>query len=441
VAALSTQIGVVPFLVYSFRIEEGNSGVFFQDDNSALPPDAEEIRAAVSDFVTIPHPQGTGPVEHPNMVVIMAESTFDPGRAFFLSAEVRSPLFEAGEYSATVGPLLVNAVGGGTWITEFETIVGIDARLFGYSGYYTHSSLSPFVRGSLATYLGDRGYRNLAFLPHSGDFYNYRTAYESYGFDTVLDSEDLGISDGWRRTDVELVEEFTRVMGPDPDAPFMAHVLLVENHGPHECGESTGEKTRIRFVGTDDPEPHCALHEYLRRLDSTAAAVAMARDYLIDLEERTGRPFVLLVYGDHQPFSFTGTHMAKYDFDPLRREPDANETFVHLQTSIRDRLACCSDILPASLVPTMLSSFVASGPDDVYLGVNFWLYQRCGHDFVGTTPISWLTQVSPEPSLADAAGGPGQSARSDECSEAYRRALAAYRGSGLLLSSADLRED
>ncbi|UCC13260.1 MAG: sulfatase-like hydrolase/transferase [Gammaproteobacteria bacterium] len=437
VASLSTQIGTVPFLAYSYRIEQNNSGIFFRDDSSMMLPDIDEVSRAVSDFITFPRLQDAEPGRHPNIVMIMAESTFDPNRAFVLSGKVRSTLFDSSESTAAAGPLFVNAVGGGTWITEFETIVGLDARLFGYSGYYTHSSLSPFVRQSFATYLRDRGYRTWAFLPHSGDFYNYRSAYENYGFDMVLDSQDLGASKGWRRTDVEIIEEFIRHMGTSPEGPFMAHVLLVENHGPHECDDSVEQGFQTGFVQTDDAEPNCALHEYLRRLESTADSVSIAQDYLIDVQKKTGRPFVVLVYGDHQPFSFTGTHMAEYDFDPLRKSAAKNETFFHFLTSIRGRLNCCSEMLPASLIPSVLSAYVANGPSDVYLGVNFWLYQRCGYDFVGTTPISWLTQVSPGSSGADRSQASQGEDRTEDCNSAYSQALAAYRSSGLLLSPRD----
>ncbi|KPK51623.1 MAG: hypothetical protein AMJ59_27800 [Gammaproteobacteria bacterium SG8_31] len=435
VAALSKQVGILSFLTYSYRAERKNNGDFFSHSSAAPAPEKEEIQDAILDFVSFTSPPESAESKLPNILILMAESTFDPVRAFHLSGTASSRLFVPGEMTAAVGPLFVNAIGGGTWITEFEAIIGLDARLFGYSGYYTHSSLSPFVTRSLATYLTDKGYRTWAFFPHGGDFYNYRGAYSHYGFETILDSEDLDLSDGWRLSDIELVQTFIQKMGLHPEEPFLAHVLLVENHGPHECGDYQEETQPVRFTGTDDKEAQCAIQEYVRRLESTAVAVDSARQYLADLQDRTGRPFVLLVYGDHQPFSFTGTHMVKYDFDPLRKEKDKNVTFFHLISTVEDRLRCCKQMIPATLLPTMVSAYAANGPDDIYLGVNFWLYRQCGHDTVGSSPMNWLTQGASIPGDIDKPPSSGNWRRSTQCEHAYRQALTEYRRSGLLLST------
>ena len=66
-----------------------------------------------------------------NIRVVLAEPTFDPGAVFRLTGEWNDELFRAGERTAASGLLRVNAIGGGTWITGFETIVGLDSRLFG----------------------------------------------------------------------------------------------------------------------------------------------------------------------------------------------------------------------------------------------------------------------------------------------------------------------
>jgi len=195
--AMAAEIGVVPFLAYSRHVEHRNTGDFFRSDPSARPPPDADVDAAALRYIDFAPRPVAGPRPAPNIVVLMAESTFDPNRAFRLTASVGSGLFTADAYTAAVGPLRVNVIGGGTWVTEFESIVGLDSRLFGYAGYYTHSSLSPYVQRTLATDLEQRGYHTLALLPHEGEFYNYRNAYNAYGFDRVIDSRDLGLQEGW----------------------------------------------------------------------------------------------------------------------------------------------------------------------------------------------------------------------------------------------------
>jgi phosphoglycerol transferase MdoB-like AlkP superfamily enzyme len=210
--AMAAEIGVVPFLAYSHHVERLNTGDFFRSTPDVQPPDETEIDAAVLRYIDFARDPAVGARPAPNIVVLLAESTFNPNEAFRLTGKVDSTLFAAGDRTAAVGRLHVNVIGGGTWVTEFETIVGLDSRLFGYAGYYTHSSLSPYVQRTLATDLKARGYQTLAVLPHEGEFYNYRSAYTAYGFERVVDSRDLGLSGGWRTTDLAIAQEVTRLL-------------------------------------------------------------------------------------------------------------------------------------------------------------------------------------------------------------------------------------
>jgi phosphoglycerol transferase MdoB-like AlkP superfamily enzyme len=427
VAALFNEIGAIPFLTYSYRTERRNSGDFFQDGTDIAPPTDREVHAVLSKYVGLTD-NTPAFAPNPNIILLMAESTFNPNRAFHLESDVNSELFSVNEYTAAVGPLAVNAVGGGTWITEFEVMLGVDARLFGHLGYYTHASLSPYVTASFVTYLRDKGYDTQAFFPHPGDFYNYRAAYQAYGFGKVFDDQQLGL-DGWRATDVQLATRMVEMMEHARDAPLFAHLLLNENHGPHRCVDTSGVGG-IRFAKTNDDNAHCMLAEYIRRLQSTSEAMLHVRKYLVELERETGRPFVLLVYGDHQPFSFTGTHAAEYDFDHLRTNEPKDLTFYHLQTSMPGRLNLPSELIPASLLPTLLSMFTTDNPSDVYLGINVWLYEHCGYNAIAMGPLtritkSWNGKNGAQSRVSTVSG------RSEVCEAAYRRALRLYRGANL----------
>jgi phosphoglycerol transferase MdoB-like AlkP superfamily enzyme len=427
VASLFEEIGTIPFLTYSYRAESHNSGDFFQGGRGiALPADGE-IHAVLSKYMGLTDNAGAL-AQDPNIILLMAESTFDPDRAFQLESDVNSELFSVNEYTAAAGPLAVNAVGGGTWITEFEVMLGIDARLFGHLGFYTHASLSPYVTASFVTYLRDKGYDAQAFFPHPGGFYNYRAAYQAYGFRKILDDQQLGL-DGWRATDVELVTRMIEMMKHERDTPLFAHVLLNENHGPHRCVD-TSSISGIRFSNTNDDTAHCMLAEYLRRLNSTSKAMLLMRSHLVELERETGRPFVLLVYGDHQPYSFTGSHGAKYNFDHLRTNVPRDITFYHLQTSVPGRLNFPGELIPASLLPTLLSIFTTDNPADVYLGINAWLYEKCGYDAIAMGPLTRITESSNGNNGAQTRVS-AVSGRTEACESAYRGALRQYRRSNL----------
>jgi hypothetical protein len=421
VASLADKMGALPFLGYSYDLESQSTGDIYRVKASVMSPSPEEVRTAVLQYMDFTAGPASSRVQ-PNIMVVLAESTFDPGATFRLQGHWNDALFRTGDLTAANGLLRVNAMGGGTWITEFETIVGLDSRLFGYSGMYTHASLSPFVDRSIAFYMRQHGYRTSAFFPHGGDFYNARNAYANYGFETVLDSHDMGRGD-WMKTDREVAESVRTAMGPDPAAPFFSYVLFIENHSPHDCGTGDTNGFEVRFAGTEEFTPNCALHEYLRRLDSTTSAVQSLQDYLTDIEARTGRPFVLLVFGDHQPHTFASTGGFQYDYGTLQKMADMHMTFFHIISSVPGKkLRCCAVIPSATMLPTLLSGYVASSPDDVYLGINLWLHDRCGTDAVRRDFGTFMSKLAPR-AIAE---------RTQACSAAYERALSWYRTSGVV---------
>ena len=112
---------------------------------------------------------------------------------------------------------------------------------------------------------------------------------------------------------------------------------------------------------------------------------------LKQIERRTGRPFVLLVYGDHQPWSFTegvysiaggtATERDVQNFFRVRTNAEGNQTFFHLLASdnrvVRSRFTKPPS---ASFLPTLVSAFVATSYDDLYLPINFLAFASCGSD-------------------------------------------------------------
>ncbi len=190
----------------------------------------------------------------------------------------------------------MHAIGGGTWISEFETITGIPSRLFGYAGYYTHVELAPYVKASLATYLKARGYQTLALYPVEGKFYGSRAAYGHYGFDRFYDGEDIKIKEPWFAEDTEIIEKYlAKFNETDKSKPVFSFMLTMENHSPHPCPRFGGEKEMpYRFTGETNARGTCELNEYIARYRSTETAIAMLEQALQAREKTTGRPYVLM---------------------------------------------------------------------------------------------------------------------------------------------------
>jgi phosphoglycerol transferase MdoB-like AlkP superfamily enzyme len=318
------------------------------------------------------------------------ESTFDPNATFTLTSPVVNPLFEFSHFRSPPSRLRVNAVGGGSWVTEFEVLTGLDSRLFGYAGQYAHSSLSPYVKTAFPAYLEAYGYRASAYYSWPGNFYHARQAFLKYGFAQFADVEDLALttgSDFYKRadsrsegTDARIAAAAVRKMSLIPATqPFFAFVGLTENHAPHPCRHFQAEaQFYTRFSKTDDFMLNCALNEYIRRLGSTARAFALLRAFLEERQTKTGRPFVLLGYGDHQPYSLTSVA-----HDRLRTAASMHETALVLESSVPGVLQRSLDVtIPATIIPSLLSAYVARDTGNLYLPVNFSLLARCGPDLM-----------------------------------------------------------
>lgn len=401
VARLSDQLGIYGFLLYSQALDKIETGVYFTAGLNSQPPTPQEIADAVTPYVHL-HP--VPPDKLPNLMIVLAESTFDFNQAFKLTHPVANFILDRNENTRALGPVYANAVGGGTWLSEFETVVGIDERLFGYAGYYTHSSLSPFVKTSVVTYLEKKGYSTIALYPTEGTFYNTKVAFKKYGFDRFMEAQELGLKGHWSSTDEEIAEAVVSRGGLEHlKAPFFAYVDFLENHAPHRCDKFTSQSEL--FTTFADPasfEQNCILNEFIRRAKSSEAGFRMLVSYMQDTQQRTGRPYVIMIFGDHQPHTFTSTESAwsKFDYTSFRTPASPRQTFFHVISSIPDVLECCHTGIPhLSLLPTLLSAYTAEKPEELYLGVNFYVYRNCGPDLLTTRASGVFASTSPDGSV------------------------------------------
>ena len=385
---LCQSLGVLEYLAFSYFAADEGAHISLGQGHS---PTVQELRLAATEFVKKSIPRSKTLL--PNIVFFHAESTFDPNLAFRLSARVELPLWSKQRETRALGPMRVNTIGGGSWVSEFEVLTGVDSRIFGYQGFYTHYYIAPKVKNSFAEYLARKGYKTAAFYPVEGNFYNADKAFKSYGFREFIDGRALGLPEDWGHLiDRDIINAVIKQGAFQSSGPFFYFIGTSENHGPHPCQSFQTEKQFFTtFFAPVLFEEHCQLNEYLRRAISTSDAFELVLKQLKEIQRQTGRPFVLLVYGDHQPWSFTegiysipgGTatedgikHLLR-----VRTKADGYQTFFHLLASdnsvIRSRFKRPP---PVSFLPSLVSAFVATSHDDLYLPINFLAYASCGAD-------------------------------------------------------------
>src|ERR671919_138348 len=388
---LSQELGVLEYMAFSFA---ANNAADISLEHG-LGPTVKELRLAAAAFVnsSVHRPKAL----LPNIVFFHAESTFDHAVAFRLSAHVELPLWSKQGETRALSPLRVNVIGGGSWVTEFEVLTGVDSRIFGYQGFYTHFDIAPKVKNSFVEYLVRKGYKTAAFYPVEGSFYNTEKAFRSYGFREFIDGRALRLPADWESLiDRDIIKALIDHGAFKSSDPFFYFIGTSENHGPHPCRSFESEQQFLTtFAATVSFEQNCQLNEYLRRAVSTSDAFELVLKQLKQIERQTGRPFVLLIYGDHQPWSFTGgiysipggtaAEDGFKNFFGVRSNADGYQTFFHLlasdNTVVRSRF---TKPPPASLLPALVSAFVATSYDDLYLPINFLAFASCGSDIRGS---------------------------------------------------------
>jgi phosphoglycerol transferase MdoB-like AlkP superfamily enzyme len=252
-------------------------------------------------------PVAAAPARPPDIVAVLEESTFDPRLLRACRADragLCAPrMFQPDARTLAHGPLRVHTWGGGTWTSEFAFITGLSHEAFGPAGVYAPFNLAPRIRHTLPRTLEAQGYRTVAVYPVAGNFLNAYNAYGEYGFDAFYGGEELGLT--WTSTDADVMDALAKVHAQERerhgDRPLFFFVLTIQQHGPHGTGPRGVKHAppfdRPLFRDALDEAQSAQLTDYLARLVQSDRALA-------GLEARlhaTGRPTLLLHFGDHQP--------------------------------------------------------------------------------------------------------------------------------------------
>lgn len=312
----------------------------------------------------------------PNIVFVLVESTFDPNDIFIL----RSPYRDNALFSATkneyYGKFGVPITGGRTWFTEFETIAGISTKALGARDYINDAA-TPHLRTSFAKYLGAKDYNTIAFFPTIAAFVSSGKTYSrDYGFEKIEDTNTMNFDRAKMRHgfDRKMMEKVLMRLPKKNDRPFFSYVVLLENHGPHDCRKESLNPDEIRLLNDDDFRKNCEIDEYLNRAKSTAAAIELLKSELEKIEKDQERPFLIAIFGDHQPWTFN-----EKDYNSNRiKDSSRYTTFYKIIPSASLPRLKVPKTIPANLLPSIVSSIFATKSEELFLPENFYLFEKCG---------------------------------------------------------------
>ena len=260
--SLAQAVGPLEYIAFTRLLGDGEAANLRAAEAPPLP--LSSIRAAALDVLgALPHP-----AQPPNIVLIHAEFHLRPERDLQAGrTRWTCRLWTVGPETRLLAPLRVNVVGGGSWVTEFEVLTGVDSRGFGYQGLLHPPDDRSGGAGRLPRLAGAGGDDTAAYYTEGAAWFGVGEAFRHYGVAAFHDAPSIGLAADWSDDDLAIVrKDLAAGVLAGGDRPFFAFVSTPSNHGPHPClDDPDAADAAVRFAAATGPGQACALAEYVLR--------------------------------------------------------------------------------------------------------------------------------------------------------------------------------
>ena len=313
--------------------------------------------------------------EKPDIVVCLQESTLNPHQ-FDFDAETIPPfsMFNKQEDTAFVSPLRVHTVGGATWKSEFAFLAGVPSTDFGALASGVFYSVVPHLQTGFIKNLREQGYFCVALSPFTKGNYNAKPAYDHFGFDLMLQPQDLGypasISKNLWHISSEEMMYYTKLILQkqhpsleNVQQPMFVYVLTMKEHGPYNTNMPNHFNLASKRLGG---KAISCLNDYIDRIDSLNEAIEGLNDYLKSRET----PYVFGYFGDHQVAFDNQLPPKKGNF----ANPDYVTQFV-VRTNRKTDFVQQQDFLDLAFVGGVLLNVAGLSPEDDFMRANIAMRQ------------------------------------------------------------------
>lgn len=232
------------------------------------------------------------PRKLPHIILLHDESSFD----ITVAPDIKVPSGYQHHFQSLDGKarkLVVEGVGGPSWLSEYNVLTGLSARSYGrFATSVTRIAAGRLNRG-LPQSLSRCGYKTFSLYPFHGSFFGSRAFQTSVGIAHYLDMVDLGTRDF--EADSFYFDQAAKIIERERSSgPLFLYVYNVANHFPWDTRFHPELTPEWRDLG-NAPD----VEEYVRRQEMTA------RDYRAMLarlaREFPAESFLIVRYGDHQP--------------------------------------------------------------------------------------------------------------------------------------------
>ena len=313
--------------------------------------------------------------EKPDIVVCLQESTLNPHQFDFDAETIPSfSMFNKQEDTAFVSPLRVHTVGGATWKSEFAFLAGVPSTDFGALASGVFYSVVPHLQTGFIKNLREQGYFCVALSPFTKGNYNAKPAYDHFGFDLMLQPQDLGypasISKNLWHISSEEMMYYTKLILQkqhpsleNVQQPMFVYVLTMKEHGPYNTNMPNHFNLASKRLGG---KAISCLNDYIDRIDSLNEAIEGLNDYLKSRET----PYVFGYFGDHQVAFDNQLPPKKGNFV----NPDYVTQFV-VRTNRKTDFVQQQDFLDLAFVGGVLLDVAGLSPKDDFMRANIAMRQ------------------------------------------------------------------
>ncbi len=231
--------------------------------------------------------------KRPHIVMVFDESSFDatmmPGVKVRPNYQEHFRSFDGKSRS-----FVVEGAGGPSWFTEYNVLTGLSIRSYGRFADSVTRIATGRVKRSLPHALRRCGYSTHTLYSWFGAFAGARNFQTSTGIEHFLDAKRLVT--GPADTDAFFYDHAVRVLAKERDrGPVFVFVFLATNHFPWNYRYRPDLLPDWQNAGNT-----FEVDEYLRRQEMSVRDYAQFKQRLA--REFPHDPFLVVRFGDHQPF-------------------------------------------------------------------------------------------------------------------------------------------